>query len=253
MVKRAAVRLALGACCAASAGSAFAADPIEFDRPGVGFSASVLAPGQVAWEQGLPDVERDADAGVRTTSRTFGSVLRVGLGASLELQLAGAPRERLSETSADDRLRQQGAGDSRVGLKWALPATGDLDWALLAQYGLRTGSAGLRPQRHARRLGASVGGETAGGRGFSVFAGYARDDEGAGWQLAPSLDVHAGETVGAYVEAVLGSGAERGVRAGGGLTWQPRGPVQFDVSVMRGLGGDVSDWTGGLGVSVGWR
>lgn len=249
---RAALRLA--ACvCAASAGGAFAAEPVEFDRPGTGFSASVLAPGAVAWEQGLPDVERDVDAGVRTTTQTFGSVLRAGLGASLELQLAGAPHMRLSETSADDRVRSRGAGDSRVGLKWALPATGDLDWALLAQYGLRTGSAGLRPQRHARSLGATVAGDTASGRGFSVFSGYTRDDEGSGWQLAPSLDVHSGATFGSYVEAVVGSGTERGARAGGGLTWQPRSTVQFDVSVLRGIDRDAPDWTGGLGVSVGLR
>lgn len=252
MVKRAWPRLA--ACvCAVSAGAAFADEPVEFDRPGTGFSASVLAPGSVVWEQGLPDSERDAGDGVRTTTHTFDSVLRIGLGASLELQLAGAPHVRQAETSADGRLQRHGAGDSRVGLKWALPVAGDLDWALLAQYGLRTGSAELGPQRHAYSLGATVAGETATGRGFSVFSGYARDDTGRGWQLAPSLEWHAGDAFGSYVEAVLGSGNERGLRAGGGMTWQPRSTVQLDVSLLRGIGGDAPDWTGGFGLSVGLR
>lgn len=252
MVTRA--RACVAACvCAASVGAASAKEPLEFDRPGTGFSASVLAPGAVVWEQGLPDSERDDNAGVRTTTHTFGSVLRVGLGASLELQLAGAPHVRVSDTSPDGRQRRQGAGDGEVGLKWALPAAGELDWALLARYGLRTGSADLRPDRHARSLGATVAGETAGGRGYSVFAGYARDDAGRGWQLAPSLDLHAGDRFGGYVEAVLGTGSERGVRAGGGLTWQPRGTVQMDVSVLRGLGAEAPDWSAGLGVSLGLR
>ena len=78
-MKRAWPRLA--ACvCAVSAGAAFADEPVEFDRPGTGFSASVLAPGSVVWEQGLPDSERDAGDGVRTTTHTFDSVLRIGLG-----------------------------------------------------------------------------------------------------------------------------------------------------------------------------
>lgn len=235
------------------AGGASAAEPFEFDRPGIGFSTSVLAPGEFAWEQGLPDVERDTADGVHTRTQTFGSLLRIGLGASLELQLAGEPHVRMAARSADARTRAHGAGDTRVGLKWALPASGDLEWALLAQYGLQTGSQDLRPERHARSLAATVGGETAGGRGYAVFAGYAQDDAGSGWQLSPSLTLFDGDTLSTYIEAAVGSGAAEGVVAGGGLTWQPRERVQFDVSVLRGLDDAAADWAGGIGLSVGFR
>lgn len=251
MVKPARMLLAL--LLGATASGAAAAEPFEFERPGIGFATTVLVPGEVAWEQGLPDIERDHADGVRTTTRTFGSVLRIGLGASLELQLAGAPHVRVSERSADGHEREQGAGDSSVALKWALPDAGDLDWALLASYGLATGSNGIRPERHARSLGATVGGETAGGRGYALFAGYTRDDAGSGWQVSPSLTVFESDTLSSYIEAGFGAGAAKGVVAGAGLSWQPRDVLQFDVSVLRGLSDEAADWTGGVGVSVGFR
>lgn len=233
--------------------AAGAVEPMAFDRPGIGFGTTVLAPGEVAWEQGLPDVEYDDADGVRSTTRTFGSVLRVGLGASLELQLAGEPHVRMRERSADARERASGGGDSSVGLKWALPGAGALDWALLAQYGLATGSRGLRPDTHARSLAATVEGETVGGRGYAVFAGYTRDDDGSGWQVSPSLTVLETGTLGAYVEAAIGTGSAKGAVVGTGLTWQPSDTLQFDVSVLRGLDDDAADWAGGVGVSVGFR
>ncbi|KLJ03014.1 hypothetical protein WQ56_01380 [Luteimonas sp. FCS-9] len=232
------------------------AQEIAFDRPGLGFSATVLEPGQVAWEQGLPDVERDRDAGVRTTQAEAGSMLRVGLGASLELQLAGTPWRRESTRDAGGtREVAEGAGDSSVGLKWALSGGGTLDWALLARYGLANGSRELRPDTHLRSLGASVEGEAGGGRGYALFAGYQHDDDGSGWQVAPSLDVFASEsgTFAGYVEAGVGGGTQAGTVAGGGLTWRPRPPVQLDLSVLRGIGGEAPDWQGGVGVSVGFR
>lgn len=236
-----------------SAAGVRAAGPFEFDRPGIGFATSVLAPGDVALEQGLPDVERDRADGVRTHTLTFGSLLRVGLGASLEVQLAGEPHVRSTTRTDDAHARVQGAGDASVGVKWRLPAAGDLDWALLAQYGLRTGSQALRPERHARSLAATVGGETRGGRGYAVFAGYTRDDDGGGWRLSPSLTLFDGETVSSYVEAAVGTGSADGVVAGAGLTWQPRDAVQLDVSVLRGLDDAAADWAGGVGISVGFR
>ena len=76
-MKRAWPRLA--ACvCAVSAGAAFADEPVEFDRPGTGFSASVLAPGSVVWEQGLPDSERDAGDGGSPIGRAVRGARRSG-------------------------------------------------------------------------------------------------------------------------------------------------------------------------------
>jgi len=245
--------LAIALLTGAPVASALADEPMAFDRPGIGFGTTVLAPGEVAWEQGLPDIERTDADGVRSTTHTFGSLLRIGLGASLELQLAGTPHVRMRTSDAQGHARVQGAGDSGVGLKWALPSSGTLEWALLAQYGLATGSAGLRPERHARSLGATVAGVTSQGRAYAVFAGHAHDDDGSGWQVSPSLSVFESDTLGAYIEAAIGSGAAKGAVAGGGLTWQPRPLLQFDVSLLRGLDDDAADWSGGVGIAVGFR
>ena len=254
MVNRRALALAL-AMLAVPTGEAFAQEAFAFDRPGIGFGTTVLRPGEVAFEQGLPDVERDDGEGTRTTTLEAGSLLRVGLGANLELQVGGAPWTRVTERDAasGERVRTRGAGDSSVGLKWQLPAGGGLEWALLANYGLATGSAGLRPRTHAYALGATVAGTLSGGRGYALFAGYGEDDDGGGWQVSPSLSLFEGETVAGYVEAGFGEGAQSGTVAGAGLTWQPRDDFQLDLSFLRGLDDDAPDWQGGFGVSIGFR
>lgn len=243
------------ASLAVPAGAAFAQEAFAFDRPGIGFGTTVLRPGEVAFEQGLPDVERDEGDGTRTTTLEAGSLLRVGLGANLELQVGGVPWTRVTERDAASgtRSRTSGAGDSSVGVKWQLPAAGELEWALLATYGLATGSAELRPRTHARNLGATVAGALPGGRGYALFAGYGEDDGGGGWQVSPSLSLFEGEAVAVYVEAGFGEGAQSGTVAGAGLTWQPRDDFQLDLSFLRGLDDDAPDWQGGFGISVGFR
>lgn len=237
------------------AGEAFAQEAFAFDRPGIGFGTTVLRPGEVAFEQGLPDAERDDGDGIRTMTLEAGSLLRVGLGANLELQVGGVPWTRVTERDAatGERSRTSGAGDSSIGVKWQLPAAGGLEWALLATYGLANGSADLRPRTHARSLGATVAGTLPGGRGYALFAGYGEDDDGSGWQVSPSLSLFEGEAVAAYAEAGFGEGAQSGTVAGAGLTWQPRDDFQLDLSFLRGVDGDAPDWQGGFGISVGFR
>ncbi len=240
---------------AAAPCAAFAQDAFAFDRPGIGFGTTVLRPGEIAFEQGLPDVERDAGDGTRTTTLEAGSLLRVGLGANLELQLGGAPWTRVTarDAASGARSRTTGAGEGSAGVKWQVPAAGNLEWALLATYGLANGSAELRPRTHARGLGATVAGALPGGRGYALFAGYGEDDDGGGWQVSPSLSLFEGEAVAAYVEAGFGEGAQSGTVAGAGLTWQPRDDFQLDLSFLRGLDDDAPDWQGGFGISIGFR
>ncbi|NYZ64144.1 transporter [Luteimonas deserti] len=250
-----------GACCSVLAGLALtcaslpgrADDAYAFERPGTDMAASVLDAGRIAWEQGLPDVERETGDGIRTHTRTFGSLLRIGLGASLELQLAGEPHVHLATRGPAGRERVSGAGDSSVALKWALPVSGTLEWAVLARQGLSTGSEGLRPTRRARSLGATVAGETTGGRGYALYAEALRDEDGSGLRLSPSLQIVERDGLTGFVEAVAGTGAARGLLAGGGLAWQPRPRFQLDVSLLRGLDTSAAEWRGGVGVSLGLR
>lgn len=222
------------------------AGEVEFDRPGIGFSPSVLAPGQIAWEQGLPDVSRDDSDGVRTTRAAAASLLRVGLAEDLELQLGSDSRVWERTRSADARERVHGGGDSSVALKWVLPGSNDeTQWALLARQGVLTGASDIRAGRAQQDLGVSI---ATGDLAFYVNG--TRDENGTGWTLSPSWTFLSTDTVGAYVEAGVGTGAQRSRALGTGITWRVAPAIQLDLSVLRGFADDEDDWTGGFGVSV---
>lgn len=225
--------------------TAHADDSVEFERPGIGFSALALAPGQATWEQGLPDVVRNDADGIRNTRYTATSLLRVGLGAGLEIQLGSDSRVWERSRSEDARFSTRGAGDSSVALKWALPGSSEsMQWALLAQQGVLTGASDLRAERAQQDLGISVAtGDVA------FYLNATRDEDGTGWTASPSWTFLSTETVGAYVEAGVGTGSQRSRALGTGVTWRVAPAVQLDLSVLRGFAADEDDWTGGFGVS----
>ena len=233
----------LGLACAAA--QAQDAADVEFDRPGIGFSPSVLTPGQVAWEQGLPDVTYDHGDSARTTRYAAASLLRVGLGADLELQLGSDSRVWERTRGDDARVRMHGGGDSSVALKWVLPGSNDdTQWALRARQGVLTGARDIRAERAQQDLGVSV----ATGD-LSFYVDGTRDEDGTGWTVSPSWTFLSTATVGAYVEVGLGTGAQRSRALGSGITWRVAPAVQLDLSVLRGFAAGEDDWTGGFGVS----
>jgi len=237
-----AIGLMVSACAAAQAQEV---SEVEFDRPGIGFSPSVLAPGQIAWEQGLPDFSREDSDRVRTTRYAAASLLRVGLAEDLELQIGSDSRVWERRRSVDARERVRGGGDSSVALKWVLPGSNDdTQWAVLARQGVLTGASDIRAERAQQDLGVSV---ATGDLAFYVNG--TRDENGTGWTVSPSYTFLSTETVGAYVEAGLGTGAQRSRALGTGITWRVAPAVQLDLSVLRGFADDEDDWTGGLGVS----
>lgn len=236
--------LGLLLCACTKAWAQDAAD-VEFDRPGIGFSPSVLAPGQIAWEQGLPDIARDDSDGVRSTRYAAASLLRIGLGAALELQLDSDSHVWERTRSADARERVHGGGDSSVALKWVLPGSDDdMQWALLARQGVLTGASDIRAGRAQQDLGVSLAtGDVA------FYVNGTRDEDGTGWTLSPSWTFVSTDSIGAYLEAGLGTGTQRSRALGTGVTWRVAPAVQLDLSVLRGFADDEDDWSGGFGVS----
>ncbi|VXB62146.1 conserved exported hypothetical protein [Luteimonas sp. 9C] len=234
--------LAFG-CAAAQAQDA---SEVAFDRPGIGFSPSVLAPGQVAWEQGLPDIGHDDSDGVRTTRYAAASLLRVGLAEDLELQIGSDSRVWERTRSANARERVHGGGDSSVALKWVLPGSNDTtQWAVLARQGVLTGASDIRAGRAQQDLGVSI---ATGDLAFYVNG--TRDEDGTGWTASPSWTWLSTPTVEAYLEAGVGTGSQRSRALGSGITWRVATAVQLDVSVLRGFADAEDDWRGGFGVSV---
>ena len=222
-----------------------------YDRPGLGFTPAVLKAGDITWEQGLPDWSRGRDEGIVSAQYVADGLLRVGLGGPLELQL-GSSWNRLRQTGAGSDLRSDGRGDSTLGMKFALPASGAFSWGLLGSVEFTDGARAFRNPQRQYLLGADFNWQwnarntaalylqdvRAGGRDSRLLA---LND---GYALTPALNV--------YAEAALlrDPATGHGSQAGAGGAWQATPRVQLDASARHRLSGHADEWQAGLGVSV---
>lgn len=208
----------------------------------------MLAAGQVTWEQGLPDWSLDRADGLASRQASLDSLLRVGLGGPLELQLGTAPYAHLRS----DGRGADGHGDSSLGLKFAPAPRGRLSWGLLASMEFNDGSPALRADRRQYLLGAQLNLQLdtrnalglyvedvrAGGTDRSTLA------LGEGFALRPDLNFY---TEAAWLRT---PGRGSGSLAGAGIAWQATPRVQWDIGLDRHLAGAAPRWLANLGVSV---
>src|SRR5699024_3873800 len=143
-----------------------------YDRPGLGFTPSVLKTGDVILEQGLPDWSRDDGV----SQYDADTLLRLGMGHALELQLGtGWSWQRGSGRHADGRAH------TVLAMKFA-PADGG------------RACRGLR--RHVL-LGASAGWQQDAGRSTCLYAEVLRGDRNhqllavnQGWSWGPAVEAY---------------------------------------------------------------
>ncbi|MEW9623135.1 transporter [Rhodanobacter geophilus] len=222
-----------------------------YDRPGLGFAPAVLQAGAVTYEQGLPDWTRSHDGGTSSAQYSTDGLLRLGLGGPLELQL-GSSWNELHLSGAGTSEHASGRGDTSLGMKFALPASGAFSWGLLGSVEFTDGTRALHNPQRQYLLGADFNWQwnarnTAGLYLQDVRAGghdsqlLALDD---GYALTPALNVYA-EAAWLH-DAVDGQGSQ----AGAGVAWLVTPRVQLDASARHRLSGHADEWEAGLGVSV---
>lgn len=225
------------------AGHAHAGDNPGYDRPGIGFSPAVLAAGDVTWEQGLPDWNQSDGSSLYTAD----TLLRLGAGGPLELQF-GTSYNRLS-AAGETAL---GRGDSSLGLKFALPASGAFSWGLLGSVTFTDGSREFggadRQYLMAAAFNWQLDPRDALGAYLETVHSGDRDDRLVAFNAGRALT----DSVGAYAEVAWqhADGNGNGSMAGAGLTWQVTPRVQLDGSFRHRLGGRADTWQAGLGVAV---
>ncbi|TAL87430.1 MAG: transporter [Rhodanobacter sp.] len=231
---------------------AYAGNP-GYDRPGYGFNPAVLGAGDVTIEQGLPDWTGDRQAGVRSSLYTADSLLRIGLGGPLELQLGSSPYNRLRLSGGGTDYTRHGRGDSHLGLKLALPSNiRRFSWGLLGSVEFTDGAPDFRNNRRQYLLGLELNLQANAGNALGAYvenvrAGGRTDTTLAfsdGYALTPRLTIYA-QTALLYL-----AGQGYGSLAGTGLAWMVTPRVQLDTGVDRRLSGVASRWQGHLGVSV---
>lgn len=227
-------------------------EPPAFDRPGIAFSTATLPRGGFAWEQGLPDFQRDRSGGVRSTGYSAATNLRLGLTDTLELQLATSPYNDQRQSGGGARSRARGAGDTALALKLALPSSNDtFSWAVLGSATVATGDRDFSDGRDRYALGATVAYDFDDATSGSLYLNVERSGGADAWTFSPSLSRAFSARWGGYLEAGWTRTAhapDTGV-AGAGVTFMATPTIQLDASLDAGLNDAAPDWQGGIGVS----
>ncbi len=231
---------------------AHAANP-GYDRPGYGFNPAVLGAGDITIEQGLPDWSDDRHGGVRSSLYTADSLLRIGLGGPLELQLGSSPYNLLRLTGAGTNYTRHGRGDSQLGLKLALPSSiPRFSWGLLSSVEFTDGAPDFRNQRRHYLLGLELNLQANASNALGAYIENVRAGGKTSTTLALSDGFALTRRLTIYAQTALLhlAGQGSGCLAGTGLAWMVTPRVQLDTGVDRRLGGVASRWQGHLGVSV---
>jgi hypothetical protein len=240
----------------ACAPAAWADDnPPPFDRPSFSFAPAVLPAGAFDWEQGLPDMERDSDGGVRTTTYTADTVLRYGLTSNFEIQLHTSLWNRTTTRIGALHASVEGAGDTALGVKWA-PSLDSKTWtlAILGLVSFGTGSSAFTNGHTVTSLGAAAARDFGDNRSLGL---YANVDHGAGrntWTGSANFSFPIQGSFGGFVQAgrFAGGGVSRSL-AGGGVTLLLHNAVQFDLDANFGLTHRSPDFQLDFGVSLFWK
>ena len=231
--------LSLGALVSTPVTAQVAHNP-GYDRPGLGFTPAVLHAGDVMLEQGLPDWSRAGGDSLYNAD----TLLRVGIGASMELQL-GSGWNRLESTGISGR------GDTTLAIKYAPATSGSFSWGLLGSLEFTDGAQAFRAMHPQYLLGASANWQRSDTHALGLYV-EAEHGDGDGQLLAVNSSWATTPTVGTYVEVAMqhADGTGDGSMAGAGLTWQATPRVQFDLSARHRLSGHADTWQGGVGFAI---
>lgn len=223
----------------------------SYDRPAFGFGTSALPAGGFIIEQGLPDWSLNKQDGVRSSQFMTDSLLRIGLGGDLELQLGSTPFNRLTQRAGGVSQLSTGRGDTILSLKVAPPSSNpQWSWAMLGTVEFPDGASGIRLPQREYTLGVTVAQQLDDRNTLGYFAQWQRMGVHGTYQLAGNYGYALSKTWGVYTEMVaLHQSGRTGGLIGAGLTYLPNMHLQWDVSFDRGFVGTAPAWMAGLGVA----
>lgn len=213
-----------------------------YDRPGIGFSPSVLQSGDFMLEQGLPDWSYDAG----TSLYNADTLLRFGIGHALELQLGSGWSQQNGGGT-----KQDGRADTSLAVKFARSATDKISWGVLGSIELTDGAPVFRAVNEQYLLGGSVNWQLSEDNALGLYAEAVHGDTNNqllavndGWSITPAIGMYV-ELAGQHLD-----GIGFGSMGGAGLTWQTTPRVQLDLSTRRRISGHADAWQGSLGIAV---
>lgn len=244
------------ACCLPPPASADD-DAIATDRPDFVESSQVVGRGRVQLETSL-QWERARDAGVTVRTLTTPTLLRIGVGDTLELR-AETDGRTIAHAGG---VTQAGYADTSFGMKWhaADQAGRAPSLGVLLHADVSSGSTALRGAKLRPSLRLAAEWELADGLSFGVMPGIGTDNDERGARrgygiLAATLGKDLGERLHGFVEVAaprIGHANRGGTEASfdTGVTWLLARDIQLDAALTRGLNRRTADLGIGLGLSV---
>ena len=228
------------------------ADNPGYDRPGYGFTPVVLGAGDITVEQGFPDWSRNRQDGLTSSQYSADSLLRIGIGGPLELQLGSSPWNSLRQNGSNGD-NSQGHGDTILGLKLALPSSNQaFSWGLLGSVEFTDGAKAFRSTQRQYLLGAQFNLQASDRNSLGLYLQDVRSSGADSTTVAISDNYAVSKTLTLYAETAWLHAPDQGsgTVAGAGLAWMITPRVQFDAGFDRRLGGAAPEWQTNLGVSI---
>lgn len=229
------------------------ADNPGYDRPGYGFTPVVLGAGDITFEQGLPDWSRDRQDGITSAQYSADSLLRIGIGGPLELQLGSSPWNLLRQSGGGSDVRSRGHGDTVLGLKLALPSSNQIfSWGLLGSVEFTDGAKAFRGAGRQYLLGAQFNLQANERNSLGLYLQDVRSGGADSSIMAVSDNYALSRALTLYAETAWLHAPDQGsgTLAGAGLAWMITPRMQFDAGFDHRLDGAAPEWQTNLGVSI---
>jgi hypothetical protein len=252
--------LAAVAALAFSSSTAFAQAtsdaPISTDRPGFLFAPTVVPPGRLQVEAGVPTLTLFRDSGDEAEAWSAPVAVRYGYSERLELRASLPTWTEARVESGATADRDEGFGDVEVGAKLALAPLAGGPLALQGSVRLPTGAEDFTTDE----VGGSaflLHGRDLSGFWLQTMAGVSHVPiEGAHDQtngaLAALVSHPLGDGWSAFVEATALPGLNHAAGQsylGSALIWTPSPRLQLDLSADFGLDDDSADVIAAFGFS----
>jgi hypothetical protein len=230
--------------------------PISTDRPGFLFAPTVVPPGRLQVEAGIPTWTFFEESGDETSAWSAPVALRYGLTDVLELRASLPTWTQLRTESGATSDRDEGFGDTELGAKLALAPLAGGPLAVQGSLRLPTGSDDFTTDE----IGATaflLHGRDLSGYWLQTMAGVSHvpidgaEDQTTG-ALAALVSHPIAEGWSAFVEATALPGLNHAAGQsylGAALIWTPLARLQLDLSADFGLDDDSADAIAALGVS----
>ncbi|WP_092746694.1 transporter [Acinetobacter boissieri] len=242
-------------CSALTSAHVFAQD-FSFDRPGTGFGTSITPVGHLAWEQSLPTVSYSKSTinnGLQNIVSLQGDMeFRTGLTKNTELQLGFGGPGWIKTTSQGKKTTDHGLGDVSVGIKHAVDLNDNrMSMALLGQVVVATGNDQFTAEDNIYAVSSSVQYAQNDILTTGITMRYEMQNHDFAVTAVPTLSYQLSKKWSGYSEFVYRKQESEASQTSlaTGIIYAVNSRMQLDASVGVGLGGDVPDYKGGLGVS----